>query len=141
MSNQKHLSILRLGTEAWNSWYNENMGELAVLTGANLRCADLSAISFTGADLRGSDLRYADLRRADLRGALLDGANLDRADLREAQLTSAMGLTEEQLNNAVGDGTTKLPSYIERPEHWPTCGQSEEPQRAPLTWSPAVPGQ
>ena len=141
MSNQKHLSILRQGAQAWNSWYTENMEELAVLTGANLRCADLPGVSLTGADLRGADLRYADLKGADLRGAILDGANLDRADLRKAELTSAMGLTEDQLHNAMGDATTKLPSNVKHPAHWPTSSQSEGPESSPLMWHHAITSQ
>jgi uncharacterized protein YjbI with pentapeptide repeats len=138
MPNQKHLVILRQGTQAWNSWYTENMEELAVLTGANLRCADLPGVSLTGADLRGADLRYANLKGADLRGAILDGANLDRADLRQAELTSAMGLTQDQLHNAMGDATTKLPTYVKRPAHWPAAAQSEGEQNAPFIWHHAI---
>jgi uncharacterized protein YjbI with pentapeptide repeats len=42
--------------------------------------------------------------RADLAGARLDGA-----DLTDAFLTGAMGLTQAQLDQACGDGRTKLP--------------------------------
>ena len=49
----------------------------AYLREANLREADLS-----GANLREANLRWANLSRADLSGANLSGANLSRANLR-----------------------------------------------------------
>ena len=61
---------------------NDNGGECADLTranliganlrGANLRCADLRCADLIGANLIGADLRGVDLTRADLRGANLD---------------------------------------------------------------------
>src|SRR5574343_130019 len=54
-------------------------GERANLSGANLRCANLS----------GANLIDANLRCADLRGANLSGANLIDADLRGANLSGA----------------------------------------------------
>jgi uncharacterized protein YjbI with pentapeptide repeats len=57
---------------------------LADLCGADLRLADLS-----GADLCGADLRLADLSGADLCGATLSGADLSEADLSGAKLSGA----------------------------------------------------
>ena len=66
----------------------------AVLSGANLlnavlRGADLHRAVLSGADLRGADLRDADLSEADLRDADLRGADLHKADLRNANLRNA----------------------------------------------------
>jgi uncharacterized protein YjbI with pentapeptide repeats len=78
---------------------DEEGGECANLTGANLRGAELACAYLRGADLRGANLRGADLTGANLRGADLTdadlrdanlyGANLTGADLRDADLTGA----------------------------------------------------
>jgi uncharacterized protein YjbI with pentapeptide repeats len=86
-------------------------------------CLDNAYLS--GAHLEGAILQFAQLHRASLEGAHLDGADLrgavlDTAILREATLSNAcligadlqkgvVGLTQEQLNEAYGDVTTKLP--------------------------------
>ena len=62
-----------------------------------------------GADLRNADLSYADLTGADLRGARLGGADL----------ATTLFLTQPQLESAVGDARTSLPSHLTRPAHWP----------------------
>ena len=91
------------------------------------------APDLAGADLAGRDLREADLRRASLRNALLIGADLrgvrlERtdllgadlrgADLRGADVSTALYLTQTQVNAARGDGTTALPPALDRPAHW-----------------------
>ncbi|SDK61438.1 Uncharacterized protein YjbI, contains pentapeptide repeats [Nonomuraea maritima] len=80
----------------------------ARLRGANLRGADLRGAYLIGADLRGADLRRADLIGADLRGADLSGADL----------STAVFLTQFQVNSAGGDGATRLPAALTRPTHW-----------------------
>ena len=86
-----------------------------------------------GADLIGAALPHQDLRGADLRGALLIAADLSGADLREsdllaadlrdtnlcgADLSSAMFVTQMQLNAARGDDATAIPPGMVRPSHW-----------------------
>ncbi|WP_240633133.1 pentapeptide repeat-containing protein [Paenibacillus montanisoli] len=83
------------------------------LIGAKLKQADLRA-----ANLRGAYLIAADLRGADLRDADLIGADLRDADLRGADLTTAIFLTQAQINSAKGNGSTKLPPSLVRPSHW-----------------------
>jgi Pentapeptide repeats (8 copies) len=61
----------------------------AVLSGANLRDADLSGANLSGADLRDAVLSGANLSGADLRDADLSGANLSGANLRDADLSGA----------------------------------------------------
>jgi hypothetical protein len=66
-------------------WIKDNSkGEMANLSSADLRLADLSS-----ADLRWANLRSADLRSADLSSADLRWANLSWADLSSANLSSA----------------------------------------------------
>ena len=60
----------------------------------------------------------ADLREADLRGADLTGADLRGADLRGADLTGCLFLTQSQLDAAVGDARTAVPSTLVHPAHW-----------------------
>jgi hypothetical protein len=69
-------------------------------------------------DLRGTDLRGADLREAHLGGAWLMGAHLERArlegaHLEGADLKEAIGLTREQLAQAILDDKTILPDYLQ----------------------------
>lgn len=91
------------------------------------------AADYRGADLIGKDLRGADLRRsvlvgayligtklagADLRGADLRAADLRGADVRGAILADCLFLTQSQVETAVGDRHTKLPTTRRRPQHW-----------------------
>jgi uncharacterized protein YjbI with pentapeptide repeats len=110
---------------------------LRVLVGEALRSVSESVRgagpSYAGQDLVGRDLRETDLARADLRGALLIAADLrevtmDRtdvlgADLRDADvsgadLSTALFLTQPQLNTARGDTATELPGGLRRPLAW-----------------------
>lgn len=87
-----------------------------------------------GADLIGRDLSNQDLRSANLRGAYLIGANLSNTDLRLADLigadlraanlagtnlSTALYLTQPQLNSAHGTPQTTLPTHLTPPPHWP----------------------
>ena len=74
-------------------------------------------------DLRGCSLRGALLIAADLRHAQLDEADLLGADLRDADvrgvdLSTALFLTQPQVNAATGDAATLLPAGLVRPGHW-----------------------
>ncbi|MFC6397904.1 pentapeptide repeat-containing protein [Luteococcus sanguinis] len=46
------------------------------------------------------------------------GADLRDANLRGADLSSAIFLTQPQLEQAIGDAHTVLPSQLDRPGHW-----------------------
>jgi hypothetical protein len=84
------------------------------LTRANLKKANLSKADLRKADLVGANLVGANLVGADLRGAVLEQANL-----READLVKARGLTQVQIEWAIGDKeTTKLPESLHPPELW-----------------------
>lgn len=72
-----------------------------------------------GWSFRGATLIRADLRDADLRDVDLLGADLRDADVRGCDLSSALFLTQPQVNSASGDAATRLPSGLARPGHWP----------------------
>lgn len=71
-----------------------------------------------GASLRGATLIRADLSDADLSEADLLGADLRDADLRGSDLSSALFLTQPQVNSAKGSAATRLPSHLTPPGHW-----------------------
>jgi Pentapeptide repeats (8 copies) len=84
--------------------------------------ADLAGRRLTGDhrgwSFRGALLIAADLRGADLRDVDLLGADLRDADVRGCDLSSALFLTQPQVNGAVGDPATTLPEGLSRPARW-----------------------
>lgn len=84
------------------------------LSGADLDDAIMSDVDFENADLRRADMSNVDLRRSDFSGAMMKGADLVGADLRGANLNTAIGLTEDQLENACMDENTILPGDQKR---------------------------
>lgn len=87
----------------------------ANLRSAMLREADLRGAQLAGADLRDADLMYARLGGANMSGAKLDLANLQWADLAGADVDGggdALGLTGEQLMQALSLKEARLPSYL-----------------------------
>ena len=138
MANPKHLDILKQRVDAWNQWKKEHPETLpdlseasliganfsaAKLGMANLRRADLRAVNLSGADLSFADLSGAHLHGADLSTVDLSGANLSEvklfgSNLSEADLSTAEGLTQEQINDAWGDKDTKLPKGLNKPAQW-----------------------
>jgi uncharacterized protein YjbI with pentapeptide repeats len=97
----------------------------ANLRGVDLTDADLQNISMKGVNLSPSLLANTDFSNADpsdanlnhtyLGGADLSGADLGAADLSAADLQTATGLTQEQIDEAIGDGHTRLPEGLQRP--------------------------
>ena len=121
----------------------------ATLVGANLHKAELARANFAKADLSGANLRKTGLSRSTLEGARLLQANLAGADLARAKLkdvqlagakfktarffqtriegidlSGAIGLEQEQIDEACGDEKTKLPSGLKHPASWP-CALDE----------------
>lgn len=87
------------------------------LAGAKLTSADLSGASLMGADLAGADLRRADFSEADFSdadftGAKVGGANFTNTNIGGAILAEAAGLSQEQLDQAFGDGGTAVPERM-----------------------------
>jgi len=105
------------------------------LAGARLRQADFSTAimnrtRFTGGDLRdvnaygavltGASFAKADLTNSSFVGAYLQGANfsgakLSGANFSGAEMDRAIGLTQHQLDQACGDGSTYLPRNLRIP--------------------------
>lgn len=105
------------------------------LAGARLRQADFSTAimnrtRFSGGDLRdvnaygavmtGASFVRADLTNASFVGAYLQGANfsgarLSGANFSGAEMDRAIGLTQTQLDQACGDGSTYLPRGLRIP--------------------------
>ncbi len=103
--------------------------EGADLFGAQMEGADLFGAQMEGANLRsaqmeGANLRWAKMEGANLWQAQMEGANLSEAQLQSAEFsgatigpsplnsadfTGAKGLTQEILEQAVGDSDTILP--------------------------------
>lgn len=82
----------------------------------NLSIANLSGVRATGANFSGADLSNASLVGSYLGHANLSHANLQGADFSGAELSTAIGLTQSQLNTACGDETTELPKGLRIPK-------------------------
>jgi uncharacterized protein YjbI with pentapeptide repeats len=87
------------------------------LAGAKLADADLGGASLVGADLNGADLRRADfsesdLSDADFTAARIGSANFTNANIGGTILAGAIGLTQEQLDQAFGDSGTAVPERM-----------------------------
>lgn len=89
MANQKQLTILESGIDAWNNWRSENPDVKIDLISADLLGSDLSGANFKGADLRRMNLRQVNLEGANLEGAELYRANLNGVNLVNANLKKA----------------------------------------------------
>src|SRR5918995_914166 len=123
MANQSQVELLQRSVRKWNARRKRDPSlqpdlSLADLSGAVLRKANLSRAVLRGAVLLGTDLSRAVLRGANLFAANISSANLPRADLSGANLSGAQDLTQEQLEAANGDESTRLPSDLKPPSHW-----------------------
>jgi hypothetical protein len=98
----------------------EVRGEGPSYAGQDLVGRDLRAVPLARADLRGALLIAADLRDTDLDRTDVLGADLRDADLSGADLSTALFLTQPQLNSSRGDAHTRLPDGLRRPAPWPS---------------------
>ena len=85
--NKDELDLILEKHKKWLN--NEEDGERANLSKANLRCIKLKEVDLRGAVLFGADLTYADLQGANLYGADLGKAQLHFTDLRNTNLRRA----------------------------------------------------
>ena len=101
------------------SFYRANLFR-ANLERANLRSAYLGGAVLEGARFSGANLQRAYLGEAKIVGIVFRGfmADFRDADLSAADLSSAYGLTQKQLDQAIGDENTKIPKGLTRPKHW-----------------------
>ncbi len=109
MANSEYLSLLNQGVEVWNQWRAKH---------PEIVSPDLSGASLVKLNLIEADLTGADLQGADFKGADLFGADFFSARLGEADLSTANGVTPEQIGRALGNRITKLPEDFPTPEHW-----------------------
>ena len=79
----------------------------SIFCGAKLEGADLS-----GAKMEGVDFEGAGLQVANLSSGVLKNSNLKGADLKGANLRYTTGLTKDQIESALIDRNTRLPSYL-----------------------------
>lgn len=84
---------------------------------AAFRTCDLTGTSFVGADLRGADFTGADLSDANFTNANLSGARLTRASMVSTNISGAVlvgtiGLSQDQLDSAIGDSGTAVPEQF-----------------------------
>ena len=63
-------------------------------------------------------IRVVDLTPADLTHTKLEGATLTNAILGNTDLRSVRGLTQEQVDSAIGNHKTKLPDPLKHPKAW-----------------------
>lgn len=105
------------------------------LTGARLRQADLSLSTFDNSKFAGANMSVVNAfgiraERADFsgvnfedavlvggsfNGARFNDANLAKANLSGSDFSTAIGLTQAQLDSACGDAETKLPKGLVLP--------------------------
>ncbi|NGO78234.1 pentapeptide repeat-containing protein [Streptomyces sp. YC504] len=88
----------------------------AQLQRAKLREAHLHGATLDGANLASADLAGASLHGASLRRTHLEGASLAGAELHGADLSSALGLTVDQVLEATLQSDTRLPDEIANDE-------------------------
>lgn len=101
----------------------------ATLNQVDLSGTDLSGASFNGAKLdQETNLKDATLSETDLENAVFgnviiehtdfSNANLKGTDIGGADFSGALSLTQQQLNEAKGNGSTRLPNGLHPPATW-----------------------
>ncbi|MBG9784872.1 pentapeptide repeat-containing protein [Shouchella lehensis] len=74
--------------------------------------------SLAGQSLRGKLLIGANGNDANFHCVDFLGADMRDTQVKRADLSDALFLTQSQLNAAIGDNETIVPSYLVRPKHW-----------------------
>jgi hypothetical protein len=88
------------------------------LEGAILAESQLLEANLSYTNMQGASLFSAHIFNANLDGADLTGAGMFLADLRGTSLRSAGGLSQEQLNYAIGMPKQFVPEPLVRPDVW-----------------------
>jgi len=91
----------------------------AILSGTHLESAILEDAHLERIYAPGVYFDHADLRGAHLQWAYLAEASFERAQIEGADLRHTYGTTQEQIDSAEGDDSTRLPSHLKRPDAWP----------------------
>lgn len=120
---------LKLSERQWGPMHGGPINfKSAILPDASLRFASLLDADLQAADLTRADLMHARLNRANLKNAILKDAALDHADFADAylgkavvtgaSLSHARNLTQNQIDETIGDASTTLPAHLARPAAW-----------------------
>lgn len=88
------------------------------MTDAFLGRCNAQKASFVRAVLLRTNFSRADLRGADFGEAYVVEANFAMCEIGSADLSRCRGLTQSQVNVAIGDSQTKLPPGIKAPSNW-----------------------
>ena len=98
---------------------NPPLGAIKEIAGRlDLVGRDLKKTRLNELDLAGALLMAADVRGNNLKHTNLIGADLRDADIRGTNLSKTLFITQGQVNTAIGDSTTILPPWIDRPPNW-----------------------
>ena len=120
---------LKLSERQWGPMHGGPINfKSAILPDVSLRFASLLDADLQAADLTRADLIHARLNRANLKNAILKDAVLDHADFADAYLGKAVvtgaslslarNLTQNQIDETIGDASTTLPAHLARPAAW-----------------------
>jgi uncharacterized protein YjbI with pentapeptide repeats len=101
----------------------------ARLTGCNLRFSFIVRCEIYGTTLDENDFTCTNFYGSSFAETSFEAAILVGAIIYESDLTNTHHLTSAQLENALGDGTTKLRPEIKRPAAWPSEEETLEQRR------------
>ena len=88
MATQQLLELIRQGTNAWNTWRQQNPSEEPDLHEEDLSNSNLSGANLSRVNLSGATISGANLSKANLSWSIMIGADLRKADVSET--TSCM---------------------------------------------------
>jgi hypothetical protein len=106
-NNGEDLALDLFGTDLRKADLRRAHLEKANFNGACLVDANLLDAHLEGADFWEAHLQMANLCEAHMEEAVLTGAHLEGADM-----SGAVGLTREQIDQAITDAKTKLPDHL-----------------------------
>lgn len=89
MISENHITVIKKGTDAWNSWRDKNPHIKPLLRGEYLQNIDGIRINFRDTDLSNASMEEVGLIEADLRNSNLSHAKLGGANLLRAKLINA----------------------------------------------------
>jgi hypothetical protein len=123
----------------------------ANFSGASLQHAILSAADLEAADMSNADLMHARFDQANLSAANLTDARLDHADFAGADLAKAnlcgaslqhaTNLTESQLKESIGSGSTILPPHLQGSVSWSGARSPTQIERHNVGPLPRLPAE
>jgi uncharacterized protein YjbI with pentapeptide repeats len=97
------------GADLTNTCVKEHDLHGADFTGANATLMCMSFANFAGVSFRNTELSGANLAGANMEGADLTGAKTSITSFLGTDLRHVKGLTQQQLDVACSDATTRLP--------------------------------